>query len=71
MQLALARAYFAVMVGVVLAWNANAETAGTIFTGTAFLYWSAASIGLGLLTRRAFALLLPLLAVPIAIPFGC
>jgi hypothetical protein len=62
--------YLAVVVGVVVAWNANAETAGTAFSGTAFLIWSAASFALGLIVGRPWAMLTPLLAIPIALPFG-
>lgn len=57
--------YVAVMVGGIVAVNDNAEN-GT----AAFLVWSAASLLLGWLVRHPIVILLPLLAVPIAVPFG-
>jgi hypothetical protein len=62
--------YVAVMVGVIIAWNANADSAGTAFSGTAFLVWSVASALCGWIIRHPLAMLLPLLAIPLAAPFG-
>lgn len=70
MQVAVIGIYVAIVVVVVVAWNANADSAGTAFSGTAFLVWSAASLALGWIVRHPLAVLLPLIAIPIAVPFG-
>jgi hypothetical protein len=57
--------YIAVMVGVTVAVNDNAENGMT-----ALLFWSASSLLLGWIARHPMAILLPLLAIPIAVPFG-
>jgi hypothetical protein len=54
--------YVAVMLGVVVLFNAD--------IGEPFLIWSAASFCLGWITRYPWSAFLPLLASPIAVPFG-
>jgi hypothetical protein len=65
MRLVVVIGYLGVMVGAVLLLNANAEN-GTL----AMAIWSGASVMLGWITHDARFALLPLVAVPVALPFG-
>lgn len=65
MRIAAITIYVAVMVGGIVAVNDNAENGMA-----AFLVWSAASLLMGWVVRNPIAIGLPLLAVPIAVPFG-
>jgi hypothetical protein len=57
--------YLAVLVGVVVAVNADGENGDA-----AFLVWSVASLALGAAVRHPLVAILPLLAIPLAVPFG-
>ena len=63
-QLLLVLVYCGVLVGVVLLFNADAQNAATVF-----LAWLVASAILGFSLGRWAAAFLPLVAVPIAVPF--
>jgi hypothetical protein len=65
MKLIGALGYIAVMVGAVVLVNADAEN-----NWLAFSIWSAASLVLGWTAREVWLALLPVVAVPIALPFG-
>jgi len=65
MRVAAVAIYVAVMVGCIAAVNDNTENGWE-----AFLAWSAASLLLGWVVRHPLAIVLPLLAIPIAVPFG-
>jgi len=65
MRVAAIAIYVAVMVGNIVAINDNAENWTAIFP-----VWSAASLLMGWVVRNPIAIGLPLLAVPIALPFG-
>ncbi len=58
-------AYVVATVMVIVSLNADAQNYRLAYT-----VWPAASLTLGWLTRRATAALLPLIALPIAVPFG-
>jgi hypothetical protein len=65
MRAAAVAIYVAVIVGGIVAVNENAENGRT-----AFVAWAVASLLIGWIARHPLAILLPLLAIPIAVPFG-
>jgi len=65
MRVAIIGTYVAVLLGIVVAVNADAANGNT-----ALLVWSVASLALGWTIRHPLTMILPFLAIPIAAPFG-
>lgn len=65
MRVAVVGIYVAFLLGMIVALNADAENGDTTL-----LVWTAASFALGWLVRQPWVAMLPLLAIPIAAPFG-
>jgi hypothetical protein len=64
-KLAAIVAYLGVMLSTIVLFNADAEN-----SLLAFSVWSAGSLALGWITGSMAAVVVPLLAIPIALPFG-
>lgn len=65
MRVAVVGIYVAFLVGMIVVLNADAGNGGT-----ALLVWTVASFALGWLARQPLVAILPLLVIPIAVPFG-
>ncbi len=65
MRVAIIGTYVAILLGMVVAVNADAANGNT-----ALLVWSVASLVLGWTIRHPLTMILPFLAIPIAVPFG-
>jgi hypothetical protein len=65
MRVAIVGIYVAILVGMVVAVNADAAHGDVVL-----LVWSVASLLLGWTSRRPLVIVLPLLAIPLSVPFG-